>query len=100
MRAAGSPKGVAMDDAGKQILLKETLPVMSGRVVASIVDTMPATSGVPLILYDDSAVISETALYNLSLPRGVSVLLKTSEADLLKRSVDRCLAGKPPDQGL
>ena len=77
------------------IVVRESMLRMTGRMVASVLDGMPATNGIPVILYDDqvSDLASEAVLANMALPRGVSALLRTSASDALRRAVDSAIAG-------
>jgi len=43
------------------ILMKESLPRMSGTLIASLLGAMPSTRGIPLVLYDPAQTVDSTA---------------------------------------
>jgi len=77
------------------IAIKESIPSMSGQMVASIMDGLPATCGIPVVLYDDheSELVSETVLAKMAMPRGVSAVLRTASGKAIRQTVDAALAG-------
>jgi CheY-like chemotaxis protein len=66
------------------ILLKEILPGMNGSSVASLLNNMPATRDVPIVLYDDTVALEEEHRFARKLPQGVKTFVKKPDAaDLL-----------------
>lgn len=78
---------VTSDQKPDVVLLKEILPKMSGRVVASLLKATPVTADIPIVLYDPTQTADDARKFHRSAPTGVVRYLKTDEATALVRAV-------------
>lgn len=87
--AASGPELLEKAAAGKPdvILMKEILPRMNGTAVASLLDVMPSTCGIPVVLYDDALAIPESAGLRAGLARTIRKDLRGSNTDELLAAV-------------
>jgi CheY-like chemotaxis protein len=83
------------------VVMKEQLGEMRGSVVASLLQAMPGTKRIPVVLYDESRVTTENRSHSYQRPAGVGQMLLTSDAAALLNAVRDLLSRCPsrPDGG-
>ena len=68
------------------VLMKEILPKLNGDAVASLLDVMPSTNGIPVVIYDDT-IIGQDAEDRICNIKNVRKFLRTSAPDSLVEAV-------------
>lgn len=69
------------------IVLKDILPGMNGRVVASLLRAMPSTKNIPTILYDETRTIEDESRYGSRIPEGVTQYLTTGDSVTIMNAI-------------
>ncbi len=68
------------------ILMNEILPYLNGDAVATLLDVMPSTSEIPIVIYDDTIVMKDEPKRKYAI-KNVRISLRTSDTDSILRAV-------------
>ncbi len=71
------------------IVLKDILPGMNGRVVASLLHAMPSTKNIPVILYDETRTVEDESRYGSRTPEHVTQYLTTSDSTSIMQAIKK-----------
>jgi CheY-like chemotaxis protein len=87
--AASGPELLEKAAAGKPdiIVMKEILPRLNGTAVAALLEVMPSTSGIPVVLYDDALTGDEPDSIRAGLAKTIRKDLRGSNPDQLLKAV-------------
>jgi hypothetical protein len=73
------------------ILMNEILPYLNGGAVATLLDVMPSTSEIPIVIYDDTIAGKDESKRKYAI-KNVRKSLRTSNTDTLLKAVAATLA--------
>ena len=75
------------------ILMNEILPYLNGDAVATLLDVMPSTSEIPIVIYDDTIAGKDEPKRKYSI-KNVRKSFRTSDTESLLKAVAATLAGE------
>lgn len=70
------------------IVMKDSLPEVTGTAMAAMISALPALKLVPIVVYDSPGGSSQLRIFHGDPPRGVSKYLLSDKFDVLQRAVE------------